>query len=99
MGERITSDVISKCHQCRESSDNHTNCKNQSCHIILFIQCQKCNEKFQGCCSFECADIANLPIEEQRLLRKNNTLKKTTFKNRLRPKIKTVNKIKLLVFS
>ena len=91
MGERITSDVISKCHQCRESSDSHTNCKNQSCHI-LFIQCQKCNEKFQGCCSFECADIANLPIEEQRLLRKNNKLKKTTFKNRLRPKIKTVNK-------
>ena len=91
MGERITNDVISKCHQCNESSDRHTNCKNQSCHI-LFIQCQKCNEKFQGCCSFECADIANLPIEKQRILRKNNKLKKDTFKNRLRPKIKTVNK-------
>ena len=38
LGERITDDVISECHQCKEPSDNHTNCVNQACHI-LFIQC------------------------------------------------------------
>ena len=68
--ERITDDVISKCHQCGNSSDTHTDCLNQACHI-LFIQCEKCREKFEGCCSTECQDFAALPIEEQRVLRKD----------------------------
>ena len=28
LGERITEDVISKCHQCGAPCDNHTNCAN-----------------------------------------------------------------------
>jgi UPF0176 protein len=68
--ERITEDIISKCHQCGNSSDTHTDCLNQACHI-LFIQCEKCREKFEGCCSTECQDFAALPIEEQRVLRKD----------------------------
>jgi len=76
--ERITDDIISKCHQCGNSSDTHTDCLNQACHI-LFIQCEKCREKFEGCCSLECQDFAALPLEEQRILRKdpNKVVSKT----------------------
>ncbi len=38
IGERITNDVISNCHQCGKPCDTHTNCKNDDCHL-LFIQC------------------------------------------------------------
>ena len=38
MGERITNDVISNCHQCQNKNDIHRNCANNLCHI-LFIQC------------------------------------------------------------
>ena len=37
LGERISSDVIARCHQCGDPSDNHINCANDACHI-LFIQ-------------------------------------------------------------
>ena len=70
MGEEITGDIISHCHQCDNPSHHHTNCQNQACHI-LFIQCEKCSEIFENCCSMECAKIAELPIEKQRKLRKD----------------------------
>ena len=38
LGERITDDVIARCHQCGKPADTHTNCKNDACHL-LFIQC------------------------------------------------------------
>ena len=69
LNERITEDVIAECHQCGESFDDHTNCKNKACNL-LFIQCPKCAEKYAGTCSEECKTIAALPIEEQRELRK-----------------------------
>ena len=69
LGERISDDVISVCHQCGEPSDDHTNCKNDGCHL-LFIQCPTCKEKFNNCCSSECQSILELPEEEQKLLRK-----------------------------
>lgn len=69
LNERITDDVIAECHQCGESFDDHTNCKNKACNL-LFIQCPKCAEKYAGTCSTECQTIAALPIEEQRALRK-----------------------------
>ena len=50
LGERVTSDILSDCHQCGNPSDEHINCDNQACHI-LFIQCKKCNKKFNSCCS------------------------------------------------
>jgi len=59
MGERITSDIISSCHQCNHKSDSHANCENDLCHL-LFIQCNRCNEKFMGCCCIECLDYYNL---------------------------------------
>ena len=68
--ERITDDIISKCHQCRKLCNTHTDCLNQACHI-LFNQCEKCREEFNGCCSIECKDFAALPIDEQRVLRKD----------------------------
>ena len=70
MSESITDDIISNCHQCDTPSNRHTNCMNQACHI-LFIQCEKCIEKYKGCCSMECTKISGLPIDEQRKLRKD----------------------------
>ncbi len=90
LGERITNDIVSKCHQCGEPCDDHTNCANEGCHL-LFIQCAKCAEKMQGCCSTTCVDILHLPEEEQKAIRKgimngNKIFKKgksdvLTFKN------------------
>jgi len=64
LGERITEDIISNCHQCGTLNDEHTNCMNEACHI-LFIQCPTCKEKYQGCCSQKCNDFIKLDKEEQ----------------------------------
>ncbi len=69
LGERITDEIISTCHQCETAADDHTNCKNEACHL-LFIQCKKCAEQYQGCCSQHCTDTINLPEEVQKELRK-----------------------------
>ena len=71
LNERITEDIIARCHQCGDSFDDHTNCKNKACNL-LFIQCQKCADQYAGTCSTDCQTIAALPIEEQRVLRKGN---------------------------
>ncbi|MEJ7768161.1 MAG: rhodanese-related sulfurtransferase [Chitinophagaceae bacterium] len=68
LGERISESVIAKCHQCGQPADNHTNCRNEACHL-LFIQCEDCRKLYDGCCSVECKDIVGLPEEEQKLLR------------------------------
>ena len=89
LGERITDEIISKCHQCSSKSDTHTNCKNEGCHL-LFIQCEACADKYEGCCSEECHRIINLPEEEQRLLRKGIDKGQMVFnksKQRLRPRL------------
>ena len=90
LGERITEDVIAKCHQCGRPADTHTNCKNDGCHS-LFIQCEACAEKYDGCCSAECQAVFSLPSEEQRELRKGIDKGQHIFnkaKARLRPPIK-----------
>lgn len=69
LGERISDEIIANCHQCAEPADTHTNCKNSACHL-LFIQCEACAAKYQGCCSEECQHVFNLPEEQQQLLRK-----------------------------
>jgi UPF0176 protein len=69
LGERITNDVIAVCHQCGSPCDDHTNCRNDGCHL-LFIQCPQCAEKFDRCCSSECREIMSLPPDQQRELRK-----------------------------
>ncbi len=70
LGERISDDIISNCHICNKPSDTHRDCKNDACHI-LFIQCQECERDLNGCCSDKCKEIASLPIETQKELRKN----------------------------
>ncbi|MDX1911597.1 MAG: rhodanese-related sulfurtransferase [Saprospiraceae bacterium] len=65
LGERISPDVIAYCHQCETPADTHTNCANPYCHI-LFIQCEGCREKMQGCCSEKCRDFNLLSPEDQK---------------------------------
>ena len=69
LGERISADIISTCHQCGKPCDTHTNCNNSACHL-LFIQCTACAQKYDGCCSSSCATTYQLPAEEQKVLRK-----------------------------
>ena len=95
IGERITDDILSKCHQCEKPNDRHVNCKNDDCHL-LFIQCPECEEKMQGCCTPKCMEIAALPIEEQRKLRKgrikNGPECLSVYKSRLRPNLSEIIK-------
>jgi UPF0176 protein len=79
LGERISNDIISVCHQCGQPCDDHTNCKNDGCHL-LFIQCKACAEKFKGCCSSECQEIISLPEEKQKELRKGINKGRQVFK-------------------
>jgi UPF0176 protein len=79
LGERITNDIISSCHQCGKPCDDHTNCKNDGCHL-LFIQCRECAENYVGCCSNECKEIMALPVEAQREIRKGINKGRQVFK-------------------
>ncbi|HEY4618591.1 MAG TPA: rhodanese-related sulfurtransferase [Flavobacterium sp.] len=91
LGERITDDIVSQCHQCGKPCDVHTNCINEGCHL-LFIQCEECAQAMQGCCSQDCIDVIHLPEEEQKAIRRgikngNKIFKKgksdvLTFKNK-----------------
>ncbi len=78
-GERITDDVIARCHQCGAPCDTHVNCANEACHL-LFIQCPKCRSKMNECCSDQCKEIHELPYEEQKALRKGKTVSNKIFK-------------------
>lgn len=95
IGERITDDVLSNCHQCGKPCDTHVNCKNDDCHL-LFIQCKECVEKMNGCCTPECVSVIALPIEEQRALRKgrvkNGPECLAVYKSRLRPNLAEILK-------
>jgi len=89
LGERVTEDVIAKCHQCGKPADTHTNCVNDACHL-LFIQCEECKTKYEGCCSKECQDFIHLPAEQQKEMRKGidkgaNIFNKS--RHRLRPRL------------
>ena len=89
MGESITDDVIGKCHQCNAPADSHIDCGNDACHI-LFIQCEKCNTTYDGCCSKECKEFSSLPIEEQRVLRKDpqKVVSKSRYSSKIKPKLR-----------
>ena len=90
LGERITDDIVSQCHQCGKPCDVHTNCANEGCHL-LFIQCEDCAQSMEGCCSTTCVDVIHLPEDEQKAIRRgimngNKIFKKgksdvLTFKN------------------
>jgi UPF0176 protein len=69
LGERISDDIVAACHQCGKPCDDHTNCKNDGCHL-LFIQCAACASAYDGCCSIDCKEIMALPEGAQKELRK-----------------------------
>jgi len=90
LGERITNDIIAHCHHCGKPCDTHTNCKNNGCHL-LFIQCEECASKYEGCCSTECKDTLHIPLERQKEIRKGIDKGQNIFnksKARLRPRLK-----------
>jgi UPF0176 protein len=69
LGERISNDIISSCHQCGNPCDTHVNCRNDGCHL-LFIQCDTCASKYSNCCSTECQTTMELPESKQKEIRK-----------------------------
>ena len=81
LGERITDDIIAHCHQCGKPCDTHTNCNNDCCHL-LFIQCDECKAKYNGCCSEVCVHEYHLPLEEQRALRAGRQNDRKVFNKR-----------------
>ena len=58
MGEQASGEIISHCHQCGATCDTHRDCENIACHL-LFIQCERCCEKYDGCCSEACLEAKN----------------------------------------
>ena len=88
MGERVTEDIIAKCHQCKNESDNHKNCSNDACHL-LFIQCDECSKKYNDCCSEDCMNFSSLDTDIQRKLRKDENKKVSSAKlsTKFRPKL------------
>ena len=80
-GERISDDIISSCHQCGLEFDTHVNCANVNCNL-LFLQCDSCKIKYKNCCSVECIDIVNLPVDQQKELRKNSGKKKMYYSHK-----------------
>ena len=91
LGERITGDIISSCHQCGQPCDTHVNCANDDCHL-LFIQCAGCAEKMKGCCTPHCMEVIALPADEQKKLRKGKRKlhAHAVHKSRLRPNLKEI---------
>jgi len=79
LGERITDDIISQCHQCGKPCDNHTNCSNDACHL-LFIQCDECKTAMENCCSTVCLETIHLPLEEQVQLRRGKQVGNKVFR-------------------
>ena len=87
MGERISDQIVSNCHQCGNPSDTHVNCANESCHL-LFIQCDECKEKMDSCCSKECIDIIELSYDKQKALRRGKRNSHKIFKKGRSNKLK-----------
>jgi len=85
--ERISQDIISKCHQCGEKSDSHTNCANEACHL-LFIQCERCVKKMKNCCSYKCIKTISLSDQERKEQRKGKKNSNKIFKKGRSPVLK-----------
>ena len=90
LGERITDEIISNCHQCGQPADTHTNCVNDACHL-LFIQCEVCTKKFENCCSFTCQDFIHLTAEEQKIKRSGVDKGRNVF-NKAKSRLSQFNK-------
>ncbi len=85
MGEKISDDIISKCHQCGKPADTHTNCRWDACHL-LYIQCDDCAVTMNGCCTPECrSNLALPPDEQERVMREITDSSPAFFRSRRRP--------------
>ena len=94
LGERITDEIIATCHQCGQPADTHVNCINEACHL-LFIQCEACKEKYEGCCSTACQEVIHLPMEEQKVIRRGIDKGQNVFnksRSSLRPRLNELRK-------
>ena len=78
MGERISEEILSVCHQCGNPCDTHLNCANDACHI-LFIQCEECAKEYENCCSTKCRDFNRLDPDQQEILKKKILFNGTKF--------------------
>ncbi|GAF03207.1 putative rhodanese-related sulfurtransferase [Saccharicrinis fermentans DSM 9555 = JCM 21142] len=67
LGERISNDVISHCHQCGKPCDTHVNCSNVRCNL-LFIQCEECASSYEGTCSDACKEYVMASPERKQEL-------------------------------
>ena len=86
LGEKISNDIIGTCDQCGGPCDDYTNCNYVDCNL-LFIQCKKCQAKYDGCCNSECKKMSKLPKIEQKKLRKvRKRPSLNSFKKSIRPK-------------
>lgn len=90
LGERITDEIISNCHQCGQPADTHTNCVNDACHL-LFIQCEVCTKKFENCCSSTCQVFIHLTAEEQKIKRSGVDKGRNVF-NKAKSRLSQFNK-------
>ncbi|TXC78468.1 oxygen-dependent tRNA uridine(34) hydroxylase TrhO [Luteibaculum oceani] len=79
LAEQISDEVISECHQCGKPWPKHSNCVNDACHL-LFIQCDECKSKNNGCCSEECQEFIQLPAEEQKAFKSGKYFGMQVFK-------------------
>lgn len=59
LSEKVTDDILSKCHVCGTVTERQINCGNDPCHV-LHIQCEACSEKRSGCCSDKCLEEYNV---------------------------------------
>jgi UPF0176 protein len=78
LGERISNDVIARCHQCGKPNDRHVNCANDQCHI-LFIQCEDCGTTYNHTCSTKCSDFLQLSDEDKNAVKGRITFNGTKF--------------------
>lgn len=76
LGERITDDILAKCHICGAPSDRQLNCANEGCHVLM-IQCEDCGKRLNNCCSEACREVSLLPAEERRARRRADLSLKT----------------------
>jgi UPF0176 protein len=94
LGERITDEVIARCHQCGTPADTHVNCVNETCHL-LFIQCEDCKARYEACCSRECQEFIHLPEAEQKERSRGVDKGRNVFnksRSRLRPRLDELNR-------
>lgn len=78
LGESISNDIISHCHQCGKLCDSHKNCANDACHL-LFIQCDECAKEYNNCCSQKCHDFNNLSEQEKKEVKQSLTFNGSKF--------------------